>query len=84
LRWLGSATPDLDEVKASLQRIVSVGDHASQIIGTVRATFKKGSEEKVPIDVNELVREVLTLLQRGCTVIGSLFGLSLRSGFRER
>jgi signal transduction histidine kinase len=64
LRWLGSATPDLDEVKASLQRIVGVGDHASQIIGTIRATFKKGSEEKVPIDVNELVREVLTLLQR--------------------
>ena len=64
LRWLGSATSDLDEVKTSLQRIVSVGDHASQIIGTIRATFKKGSEEKVPIDVNELVREVLTLLQR--------------------
>ena len=64
LRWLGRATPDLDEVKASLQRIVSVGDHASQIIGTIRATFKKGSEEKVPIDVNELVREVLTLLRR--------------------
>ena len=64
LRWLGRATPDLDEVKASLQRIVSVGDHASQIIGTIRATFKKGSEEKVLIDVNELVREVLTLLRR--------------------
>ena len=64
LRWLGRATPDLDEVKASLQRIVSVGDHASQIIGTIRTTFKKGSEEKVPIDVNELIREVLTLLQR--------------------
>ena len=64
LRWLGRATPDLDEVKASLQRIVSVGDRASQIVGTIRATFKKGSEEKVTIDVNELMREVLTLLQR--------------------
>ena len=65
LRWLGRATPDLDEARASLQGgSVSVGDHASQIIGTIRATFKKGSEEKVPIDVNELIREVLTLLQR--------------------
>jgi signal transduction histidine kinase len=64
LRWLGRATPDLDEAKASLQQIVSDGNRASQIVGTIRATFKKGSEEKTLIDVNELIREVLTLVQR--------------------
>ena len=86
LRWLGRATPDLDEVKASLQRIVSVGDRASQIVGTIRATFKKGSEEKVTtVDVNDTRCERCSPFYSGsCTVIGSSFGPSLRRGFRER
>ncbi len=63
LRWLGRATPVLDEVKASLQQIVSNGHRASQVIETIRATFKKGSEEKALIDVNEIIRDVLSLVR---------------------
>jgi signal transduction histidine kinase len=63
LRWLGRAPPDLDEVKALLKRVVNDGNRASQIIGSIRAIFKMSGEKKVPIDVNQLIREVLTLVQ---------------------
>jgi signal transduction histidine kinase len=62
LRWLERATPDLDEAKASLKRIVSDAGRAIQVIGSIRSIFKKGGEEKVPIDINEVTREVLTLV----------------------
>ena len=64
LRWLERATPDLDEAKASLKRIVSDAGRTNQIIAGIRAIFKKGGEEKVPLDVNEVTREVLTLVHR--------------------
>jgi PAS domain S-box-containing protein len=62
LRWLGKATPDLDEVRAALQRVIGDAHRASEVIGTMRALLTKGGEAKAPLDVNALVREVLTLL----------------------
>jgi PAS domain S-box-containing protein len=59
LRWLTNATPDLEEVRASLKRIVNDGHRASQVISGIRAMLKKGSDAKEPLDINELVREVL-------------------------
>jgi PAS domain S-box-containing protein len=61
LRWLTNATPDLEEARASLRRIVNEGHRASQVISGIRAMLKKGSDAKEPLDVNELVREVLML-----------------------
>jgi signal transduction histidine kinase len=63
LRWLSSATPNFEEVSAALKRIVNDGHRAGQVIATVRAMFKKDNKEKLPVDVNELIREVLDLLQ---------------------
>lgn len=59
LRWLASATPDLEEARASFRRIVNDGNRASQVIGGIRAMLKKGDDTKEPLDINELVREVL-------------------------
>jgi signal transduction histidine kinase len=62
LRWLSRTTPDLDEARLVLQRIANDGHRASQVIGSVRAMCKKDLPEKAPIDVNDLVREVLALV----------------------
>jgi C4-dicarboxylate-specific signal transduction histidine kinase len=61
LRWIGGQTPDLEEVQATLGRIVKDGHRAGEIIGSIRAMLKNASQTKVPLDVNELVREVLAL-----------------------
>jgi len=63
LRWLANKTPNLEEVAAALRRIVSDGHRAGDVIATVRAMFKRDIQERVPVDVNELIREVLDLLQ---------------------
>ena len=39
------------------------GLRAGDIIGSIRAIFRKGDEQRAPLDVTELVREVLTLMQ---------------------
>jgi PAS domain S-box-containing protein len=59
LRWLANITPDLEEARACFRRIVSDGNRASQVISGIRAMLKKGSDTKEPLDINELVREVL-------------------------
>jgi PAS domain S-box-containing protein len=63
LRWLANATPDLDEVRAALKRVVSDGHRASQVIGTIRSMFKKDGQKKAPVDVNQLIQAVLGLMQ---------------------
>src|SRR5262245_9605149 len=63
LRWLARTTPDLDRAQACLQRIVRDGHRVGDVIGSIRAIFRKGDREKVPLNVNELIWEVLRLVQ---------------------
>jgi signal transduction histidine kinase len=59
LRFLAKVTPNLDEARAALKRIVGDGHRAAEVVGSVRALFKKDSEEKVPLDLNRLIQDVL-------------------------
>jgi PAS domain S-box-containing protein len=59
LRWLTKR--NLDEVHAALLHVVSAGRRASEVIGSVRAMFDKGGPEKTPLDLNDLIKEVLRL-----------------------
>jgi signal transduction histidine kinase len=62
LRWLARATPDLNEARAALQRIAREGQRASQVIASVRAMFKKDTQERMPVGVDDLLREILALV----------------------
>jgi PAS domain S-box-containing protein len=64
LRWLANATPDLEQTRTCLKRIVNNGHRASQVISGVRAMLKKTSETKEALDINELAREVLMFAHR--------------------
>jgi len=61
LRWLGRATPDMGEARAALERIIGEAHRASDVIGDIRAMFKKAGDGKAPVDVNAVIREVLVL-----------------------
>ena len=63
LRWLAKPVPDLDEVRASLEDIVNQGHRASEVVGNVRAMFNKDDEARAPLDINELVQEVLRFVR---------------------
>ncbi len=62
-RWLNSPAPDFKEVRESLDRIVNEGHRASHVIGSVRAMFKKDVGDRTFVDINEIIREVVALLQ---------------------
>jgi signal transduction histidine kinase len=44
--------------------IIGDGNRASEVIRRVRALAKKSDVEKVPLDVNDVVRETIALVQR--------------------
>ena len=63
LRWLRSPEPNVGEVQASLEQIVRDSRRASDIIENLRAVFRQDGQEGVPLNANDLVREVFALLQ---------------------
>jgi PAS domain S-box-containing protein len=63
LRWLDKEKPDLDEARATLKRIVNDGHRASDVITSIRGMLRKDTQEKVSIDINDLLRQVLALAQ---------------------
>ena len=63
LRWLKNKTPDLDEVSAALARIVSAGHRAGEVVGSVRTMFKGDGQEKAPLDLNDVIQDVLGFLR---------------------
>jgi signal transduction histidine kinase len=64
LRWLGNKNPDLEETRAALRRIVSDGHRADKVIKGIRTMFRKGAQERVPLDMNQIIEEVLNCNQR--------------------
>ena len=61
LRWLAHTPPNFDEAGEAVDQIVKDGHRASDVIEGIRAVFKKGEERRDPLDVNELIGEVLRL-----------------------
>jgi PAS domain S-box-containing protein len=64
LRWLDRSPPNLDEARHAVDWIIKEGNRASEVIQRVRALANKTDIEKVSLDVNDVVREVLVLVRR--------------------
>jgi PAS domain S-box-containing protein len=67
LRWLDRETPDLAAARRSVEWVIDDGNRASEVIRRVRSLANKTEIEKVPLNVNDLVSEVITLVQRELT-----------------
>jgi signal transduction histidine kinase/HAMP domain-containing protein len=64
LRWLQRNPPDIDEARETISRAVSDVNRAAEIISHLRSLYKKDSAtERELVDVNEVAREMLTLLR---------------------
>jgi PAS domain S-box-containing protein len=62
LNWLAATDPDLDEVRDALAAIVKDGHRAAEVIQRIRQLATKTDPQKVPIDVNEIIRDVVPLV----------------------
>src|SRR5262249_3780277 len=61
LRWLAKETPDLDEVRTAVLRIVSSGHRAAEVLANIRALARQSETEHTLLDVNDAIREILAL-----------------------
>jgi len=64
LGWINRESPDLNAARRSVEWVIDDGIRASEVVRRVRALANKTDTEKVPLDVNDVVREVTTLVQR--------------------
>jgi C4-dicarboxylate-specific signal transduction histidine kinase len=61
LRWLAAEPPNLDEARAAASEAVREANRASQVIERIRTLLKRTSPQLRPLDVNEVIGEVLVL-----------------------
>ena len=64
VRWLSRTEPDLDEARQAAQRTVTDATRAADIITRIRRLFKHSGLDAEPVNVNDVVEELLTLLRR--------------------
>jgi PAS domain S-box-containing protein len=64
LLWLDHGTPNLDEARRSVEMIVKDGHRAGQVIRRVRDLSRKTDPQTAPLDLNDVVNEVIALVQR--------------------
>jgi PAS domain S-box-containing protein len=61
LRWLAGQPPNLGEAREAIDRTVRDANRASEVIVRIRALLQKVPPEMEQLDVNVVIREVLTL-----------------------
>jgi signal transduction histidine kinase len=62
LRFLAAASPDLDEVRTILADIVADDQRAGEVIHRLHQLLRRGELERRPLDLNEVIREVVRLM----------------------
>ena len=61
-RILATSAPDLEEVRQAVTDIANAGARTGEIIARVRALLKRSTPERRPLDINQVIGEVLTLV----------------------
>ena len=54
--------PNLERAQATLERIIRDGHSAAEVVRRIRALFKEAAPVKAPLDINQIVAEVLRVL----------------------
>jgi C4-dicarboxylate-specific signal transduction histidine kinase len=62
-RWLAGDVPNIQEARDAAIRSAKDGARAADIISRIRLLFKKGTPVREPVDINEVIREIVILLR---------------------
>lgn len=77
LQWLTAQPPGMAKAREAAERIVRDGKEAGEVVRRIRALFKGTTLEKLAINLNEVIGEVLRLFRaettrRGVEVVSDL------------
>ncbi len=79
MHWLAGDTPNLEEARAAISRIVKDGMRAAEIISRIRLLFKKSTPQRELVGINEVIREMIVLLRTEAT----RYSISVRAELAE-
>jgi signal transduction histidine kinase len=60
---LATDSPPVEDARLLVQDILDCGYHATDVVRRMRTLFKSGSLEMAPLDINEVVKEVSSLIR---------------------
>jgi C4-dicarboxylate-specific signal transduction histidine kinase len=63
VRWLAGDIPNIQEARDAAIRSAKDSARAADIIGRIRLLFKKGTPVREPVDINEVIREIVILVR---------------------
>src|SRR5262249_234494 len=63
LRLLGSDEPNLGETRKAVTSIIRDATRAAEVVARVRALLKKSDSDRTALDLGQLIREVLCLIE---------------------
>jgi signal transduction histidine kinase len=67
VRWLAGDTPNIEEARDAAMRSAKNGTRAAEIISRIRLLFQKGTPVREPVDINEVIQEIIVLLRSEAT-----------------
>jgi PAS domain S-box-containing protein len=72
-RWLSNEPPDLERAQLIAERIIRDGNSTAGVVRRIRALFQEAAPTKEPLDINQVITDVLALerdelLKKGITV----------------
>ena len=62
VRWLSAQPPNMAKAREAAERIIRDGKEAGEVASRIRALFKRAALERVALDLNEIINEVIRLL----------------------
>jgi hypothetical protein len=62
-QWLSAEPPNVANARVAADRIVRDGKDAGEVVGRIRALFRKTALAKTELDLNEVIDEVLRLIR---------------------
>jgi C4-dicarboxylate-specific signal transduction histidine kinase len=67
LRWLAKDPPELDEARQSVELMMKDGNRATAVIERIHGLVKKGAPRTDTVDINDAIREVISLIHSEAT-----------------
>jgi C4-dicarboxylate-specific signal transduction histidine kinase len=63
LNWLAASDPDLEMLREALVDIVADGHRATDVIQRIRQLATKGEPQMIPLDLNDVIQQVVPLVR---------------------